>query len=148
MKALQANQRLEGIPMLKIPQQYDLMNKMNQSHFDTKPTEFDRQGNYEHDPFLTDKHLKADLIRRNLLSRKDLMLMYKLPQNKALLPINNPWVTKSILEPSIGKPSRNWRGVSKTTANRISGSQRSPRSSAFYSQQDTAFGSSNHKDSL
>ena len=118
---------------------------MNQSHFDTKPAEFfDRRGPYEHDPTLTEKHLKADLIRRNLLSRKDLMLMYKLPQNKALLPINNPWVTKSILEPSTGKPSRNWKGISKTTANRISGSQRSPRSSVFYSQQDTAFGSTNY----
>ena len=99
------------------------MNKINQKHTDIKATDyFSKSGPYEHDPSITEKHLKADLIRRNLLSRKDLMNMYKLPQNKALLPINNPWVTRSILEPSTGKPSRNWRGASQTTAARVSGS--------------------------
>ena len=111
---MQANQRKDGIPLINVPPQYDLMNRINERHHDTKAADYlDRGGPaYEYDPQITDKHLKADLIRRNLLSRKDLMLMYRLPMNKALLPINNPWVTKSILEPSFGKQSRNWRGGS------------------------------------
>jgi len=56
------------------------MNKINQKHTDIKATDyFSKSGPYEHDPSITEKHLKADLIRRNLLSRKDLMNMYKLP---------------------------------------------------------------------
>jgi hypothetical protein len=60
------------------------MNKINSKHVDTKPEDYfnikaHQTGTYEHDPSVTEKHLKADLIRRNLLSRKDLMNMYKLP---------------------------------------------------------------------
>lgn len=56
------------------------MNKINQKHTDIKATDyFSKSSPYEHDPSITEKHLKADLIRRNLLSRKDLMNMYKLP---------------------------------------------------------------------
>ena len=99
MRAMQANQRQDGVPLIKVPKQYELMNSLNTRHNDTKRTDFyERRPTlgpypYEHDPTLTDKHLKADLIRRNLLSRKDLMFMYNIPQNKALLTINNTWVT-------------------------------------------------------
>jgi len=44
------------------------------------------------------KNIKAELIRRNLLSRKDLMNLYKPPIKKSMQPANNPFYTKSILD--------------------------------------------------
>ena len=66
--------------MLNTPEAYEIMSKINKKHTDIKPSDlFSKSNPYEHDPSITEKHLKADLIRRNLLSRKDLMNMYKLP---------------------------------------------------------------------
>jgi len=51
------------------------------------------------------KNIKAELVRNKLLSRKELMNQYRLPMKKNLLPGNNPFVNKTILDP-ISVPAR------------------------------------------
>ena len=85
--------------------------------------------------------MKADLVRRNLLSRKDLMLLYRPPIKNSAIPANNPFLTKSILQPRHGKGRNQTIGQSVDQAMAVDhrgGSQRSPRSSTFYSQNDFA----------
>lgn len=36
-------------------------------------------------------NIKSELIRRNLMSRKDLMTIYKPPAKKSQIPANNPF---------------------------------------------------------
>ena len=53
--------------------------------------------------------VKAELIRRNLLSRKDLMQLYRPPLKKSEIPQNNPFTNKSMVEPravTAGQPSK------------------------------------------
>ena len=74
---------------------------------------------YEYDSQSGDpRSFKAELVRRNLISRKDLMHLYKPPMKQAALPSNNPFITKTILQPP----------VTQSMFNRLrSGSQASPR---------------------
>lgn len=58
--------------------------------------EYDGQGG---DP----RYLKAELVRRNLISRKDLMHLYKPPMKQAALPSNNPFITKTILQQPVAQ---------------------------------------------
>ena len=41
--------------------------------------------------------IKAELIRRNLLSRKDLMQLYRPPLKKSQVARNNPFIAKSMV---------------------------------------------------
>jgi hypothetical protein len=41
--------------------------------------------------------VKAELIRRNLLSRKDLMQLYRPPLKKSQVAKNNPFIAKSLV---------------------------------------------------
>lgn len=41
--------------------------------------------------------VKAELIRRNLLSRKDLMQLYRPPLKKSQLPQNNPFIARNMV---------------------------------------------------
>lgn len=43
-------------------------------------------------------NVKAELIRRNLLSRKDLMQLYRPPLKKSQIPQNNPFTSKSLVD--------------------------------------------------
>ena len=42
-------------------------------------------------------YIKAELIRRNLLSRKDLMQLYRPPLKKSQMPENNPFIAKTMV---------------------------------------------------
>jgi len=42
-------------------------------------------------------YIKAELIRRNLLSRKDLMQLYRPPLKKSQMPENNPFTAKTMV---------------------------------------------------
>lgn len=42
-------------------------------------------------------YVKAELIRRNLLSRKDLMQLYRPPLKRSQIPENNPFVAKTMV---------------------------------------------------
>ena len=46
-------------------------------------------------------YVKAELIRRNLLSRKDLMQLYRPPMKKSQIPENNPFIAKSMVNRNI-----------------------------------------------
>jgi len=41
--------------------------------------------------------IRAELIKRKLLTRKDLMQVYKPPMKKSEFPANNPFLTKTII---------------------------------------------------
>lgn len=94
--------------MLEVPPEYDLLNKLALNAQDIRADEYTRRlptrGErqiYEFDQALSDqRNIKAELVRRNLLSRKDLMNLYKPPVQPSSLPTNNPWVTRSILQPT------------------------------------------------
>lgn len=80
------------------------MNKIAKNNVDFRPEDyFDRLPSkgekltYEFDA--DGRNAKAELIRRNLLSRKDLMLLYRPPIRSSAIPANNPFLTKSILHP-------------------------------------------------
>ena len=80
------------------------MNKIAMKNVDVRPEDyFERlpikgeKHAYEYDP--DGRNAKAELIRRNLLSRKDLMLLYRPPIRNSAIPANNPFLTKSILHP-------------------------------------------------
>jgi hypothetical protein len=122
------------------------MNKIALNNVDVRPEDYierlparGEKQIYEYDE--DQKNMKADLIRRNLLSRKDLMLLYRPPLKNSAIPANNPFLTKSIFQPSGPHRNRNQTiGQSADQAQAFrAGSQRSPRSSTFYSQNDFAF---------
>lgn len=69
-----------------------------EDYFDRLPTKGEKHM-YEYDA--NDRNTKAELIRMNLLSRKDLMLLYRPPIRSSAIPANNPFLTKSILHPPV-----------------------------------------------
>ena len=104
VQPLAANKREPHQPLTKTPKEYKLMNKIALNNVDVRPGDYiDRlpargeKHAYEFDP--DGRNAKADLIRRNLLSRKDVMLLYRPPIRSSAIPANNPFLTKSILHP-------------------------------------------------
>ena len=146
VEALATNQRQPFQPLIKVPKEYKLMNKIALNNVEVRPQDYIERDTtrgeklvYEYDP--DGQNMKADLVRRNLLSRKDLMLLYRPPIKNSAIPANNPFLTKSILQPRHGKGRNQTIGQSVDQAMAVDhrgGSQRSPRSSTFYSQNDFA----------
>lgn len=124
------------------------MNKIALNNVEIRPEDYiDRlpargeKHAYEFDP--DSRNAKADLIRRNLLSRKDLMLLYRPPIRSSAIPANNPFLTKSILHPPAPRQRNGQAGLSvdQVAQGFRAGSQRSPRSSTFYSNHEWMDGS-------
>jgi hypothetical protein len=90
--------------MTKVPQEYKLLNSLNLGNYDVRSYEYTErlpeQGEritYEFNPRLIDrKNVKAELIIKNLLSRKDIMALYKPPMKRSEDPANNPFINRGL----------------------------------------------------
>lgn len=89
--------------MLQEPKQLKLLNQLIQRQPDTKADALlvrhpgGDANEYQYQP-KDAANVKAELIRRNLLSRKDLMQLYRPPLKKSQIPQNNPFTSKSMVE--------------------------------------------------
>ena len=89
--------------MITQPKEYAFLNQLTINHQDVKAEEVTRRipikGNmFDQDRQVQDKkYIKAELVRRNLLSRKDLMNLYKPPIMSYNIPANNPFYNKSLI---------------------------------------------------
>jgi len=107
IQTFQMNLRKQNKPMLDMPAEYAFMNSLSMNAHDVRASEYTvrvpKRGElhlYEYDQRLSDqRRIKAELVRRNLLSRKDLMNLYKPPVQQCSVPANNPWLTRSIIQP-------------------------------------------------
>lgn len=102
--AFQTNFRKANQPLLEEPKQLKLLNQLIQKQPDQHPSEvlksYPQGPAHEHQYQPKEAaHVKAELIRRNLLSRKDLMQLYRPPLKKSQIPQNNPFTNRSMVEP-------------------------------------------------
>ena len=73
-----------------------MVEKILHEQYDLKPNDLYKREpkgdamNYEYDP-RSAAQVKSELIRRNLLSRKDLMQLYRPPIKRHLKPSSNPF---------------------------------------------------------
>lgn len=89
--------------MLQQPRQLKLLNQLIQRQPDVRAdallVRHPHGDANEHQYLAKDAaNVKAELIRRNLLSRKDLMQLYRPPLKKSQIPQNNPFTSKSMVE--------------------------------------------------
>lgn len=101
--------------MLSDPIETKLMNKLTAGQPEKRAFELMERANngmdgatYVYDDRAS-SHVTAELIRRDLLSRKDLMQLYRPPLKKNELAQNNPFLSKSIVGAhrlNFGGPSR------------------------------------------
>lgn len=89
--------------MLNEPMEHKLMNKITAGQPNKRCYELIDRGQDGHDgaTYIFDdrasSHVTAELIRRDLLSRKDLMQLYRPPLKKSEMAENNPFTSKSIV---------------------------------------------------
>ena len=93
--------------MTRLPEEYKLLNSINLGVQDIRSYEYTERLpergeriTYEFNPLLIDrKNVKAELIRKNLLSRKDIMSLYKPPKKRSEDPAYNPFYTRGMFAP-------------------------------------------------
>ena len=93
------------MPMTRRTKEYAMLEE--QARADNENTEPLNANNYFDAELINPKRLKAELIRRKLVSRQDLMSLYRRPIKISSLPQNNPFLTKTILRPHY---AMNFRG--------------------------------------
>ena len=97
-KAFQTNYRTINQPMLQTeePKQLTILNNILARQTGLNPDKMiarfpnGEYNKYRYEP-KNSAHVKSELIRRNLLSRKDLMQLYRPPLKKSQMAENNPF---------------------------------------------------------
>ena len=100
--AYEKNYREVNQPLLEQPKQLKLLERIAKEHQDNRPgSMFGREPDGEilqHQFDLRDSsYIKAELIKRNLLSRKDLMQLYRPPLKRSEIASNNPFLSRTIV---------------------------------------------------
>lgn len=110
--AITKNNRAVNQPMLVVPAEQRLLNAIQKSKEGKRASELIHrnprgdQMSYHYDA-KDAAHAKAELIRMNLLSRKDLMQLYRPPMKRSQVAKNNPFLAKSLVDrPNAGFSSR------------------------------------------
>ena len=97
-EAIKRNHRQTGVPLTKRPKAYALFDDIAGRNPDMQAEQLIKRQPYEfEDEYGEQRNLKAELIRRNLVSRHDLMRLYTRPQKLSSLPENNPFLTRTVL---------------------------------------------------
>ena len=100
--AYQSNYRFTNQPMLAEPKPHQLLNNIAREKQDSRAAHLitrlpqGEQAERQYDA-RDASYIKAELIRRNLLSRKDLMQLYRPPLKKSQMPANNPFTAKTMV---------------------------------------------------
>jgi len=100
--AFQNNCRASNQPMLMEPVNQKLLNSLVKHQEEKRASEL-IQRQPRGDPMMYHydakdaAQIKAELIRRNLLSRKDLMQLYRPPLKRSQVAENNPFLSKSLV---------------------------------------------------
>ena len=102
-QAFATNYRHNNQPLLEEPKQLRLLNKIIQNAPDTQPDHLLQrlpQGDTNLFQFQAKDaaNVKAEMIRRNLLSRKDLMHLYRPPLKQSEIPQNNPFFSGQFVD--------------------------------------------------